>query len=285
MSEGFVYILSSPNSPHVKIGGTEHPPAVRLKGVNSDAAYQDHGPWIVSDFLHVTDWREVERLLHTLNVGQQVRDIAGTRELFSIGIATARAQLSDINPALIVRRLELDRLFQLKPLALYLERMFRSAGLAAWIHTQGTWTLRLFPSTSGDRYFTLNIGAHETAYCTLPRGDAALPIHGLVVDKLICDFPEVEDWLKRRDGGWEPAPYESAYDRAYSLWFSAKLEDAETLFVLPGVRRALVAYWSEALIQLHERDARSSYARFHDYNAVAALLAQIRDKPLYALRS
>lgn len=179
MSEGFVYILSSPNSPHVKIGGTEHPPAVRLKGVNSDAAYQDHGPWIVSDFLHVTDWREVERLLHTLNVGQQVRDIAGTRELFSIGIATARAQLADINPALIVRRLELDRLFQLKPLALYLERMFRSAGLAAWIHTQGTWTLRLFPSTSGGRYFTLNIGAHETAYCTLPRGDAALPIHGL----------------------------------------------------------------------------------------------------------
>ena len=53
------------------------------------------------------------------------------------------------------------------------------------------------------------------------------------------------------------------------------------LFALPGVRRALMAYWSEALIDLHERDAKSTYARFHDYNVVAALLSQIRNRPLY----
>ena len=119
------------------------------------------------------------------------------------------------------------------------------------------------------------------AYSTLPRGSLRLPVHGLVVDTLLCDFPDVQDWLRQRDGGWEPANYKSASSRALSLWYSATLEDAEMLFALPGVRRALMAYWSEALIDLHERDAKSTYARFHDYNVVAALLSQIRNRPLY----
>ena len=45
VSEGFVYILTSPNSPYIKIGGTEHPPAVRLRSINSGSAYEAHGPW------------------------------------------------------------------------------------------------------------------------------------------------------------------------------------------------------------------------------------------------
>ena len=173
---------------------------------------------------------------------------------------------------------EVDRLFQQRSLALYLEKLFRFAGLSSWLHTQGAWTLRLFPGTGGGRYFTLNIGGHEAAYSSLPRGSSHLPVHSLVVDKLLCDFPEVRDWLKHRDGGLEPASYKSG---ALSLWFSAPLEDAESLFALPGVRRALVAYWSEALIDLHERDAKSVYARYHDYNVVAALVSQIRNRPLY----
>lgn len=45
MSEGFVYILSSANSPFVKIGGTEFPPAIRLRAINTGSAYEEHGPW------------------------------------------------------------------------------------------------------------------------------------------------------------------------------------------------------------------------------------------------
>jgi hypothetical protein len=38
------------------------------------------------------------------------------------------------------------------------------------------------------------------------------------------------------------------------------------------MRRALVAYWSDALADLRERSAKSSYARYHSYDAVAELL-------------
>ena len=48
------------------------------------------------------------------------------------------------------------------------------------------------------------------------------------------------------------------------------------------MRRALVAYWVDALIDLQERGAMSGYARYHDYNAVAALVARLQSRPLYA---
>lgn len=44
MPEGFVYLLTSINSPHVKIGGTEHPPSVRIRDINSSPAYGALGP-------------------------------------------------------------------------------------------------------------------------------------------------------------------------------------------------------------------------------------------------
>lgn len=40
---------------------------------------------------------------------------------------------------------------------------------------------------------------------------------------------------------------------------------------LEGVRRALIAYWSEALIELKERNALSINAKHHNWNAVAEL--------------
>ena len=45
----------------------------------------------------------------------------------------------------------------------------------------------------------------------------------------------------------------------------------------PGVRRALIAYWSEALADLRERQANSVFARYHSYDAVAALLEYKRE--------
>ena len=64
MAQGFVYILVSPNSNFIKIGGTERPISERLRGINGTESYAGHGPWQLSDFLHVTDWRLVEGGLH-----------------------------------------------------------------------------------------------------------------------------------------------------------------------------------------------------------------------------
>jgi hypothetical protein len=54
--------------------------------------------------------------------------------------------------------------------------------------------------------------------------------------------------------------------------FREDFANAEKIFNLPGVRRALIAYWSEALADLRERQTSSVYARYHSYDAVSALL-------------
>jgi hypothetical protein len=64
MKRGLVYILTSPNSRFIKIGGTERPLAERLRGINESAIYGQYGPWELSDCLQVTDWMAVENHLH-----------------------------------------------------------------------------------------------------------------------------------------------------------------------------------------------------------------------------
>jgi len=84
-------------------------------------------------------------------------------------------------------------------------------------------------------------------------------------------------------GGTErDANYASA-ERAVIISFQEDFANAERLFDLPGVRRALIAYWSEALADLRERQANSVYARYHSYDAVSALLEykRARDKVSY----
>jgi hypothetical protein len=44
------------------------------------------------------------------------------------------------------------------------------------------------------------------------------------------------------------------------------------MFALPGVRRALIAYWAEALADLRQRKAKSVFARYHSYDAVSQLM-------------
>jgi hypothetical protein len=44
MAPGFVYVLISPNSNFVKIGGTERPISGRLRDINGTSQW-DHGPW------------------------------------------------------------------------------------------------------------------------------------------------------------------------------------------------------------------------------------------------
>ena len=271
MTKGFVYVLVSPNSNFIKIGGTERPISERLRGINGTKGYADHGPWQLSDFLHVTDWRLVEGMLHRHFKKRNVQDIAGTQELFRVPPHEAREKLRETDPELRFDHERTERLLIKNPdVRLYLYRLFQLSGLFGNLDIQGAWTLSSLPTTNGGRWFTLNIGTHEVAFSPL-REEKGKYWHYLVLDKLILDFPETVIWIGLREGGIEEAHYVSA-EHAVLIRFKEDFANAERIFRMPGVRRALVAYWSEALADLRERQKGSVYARFHSYDAVSELL-------------
>jgi hypothetical protein len=270
MAKGFVYILVSPNSSYIKIGGTERPIKERLRGINGTESYADHGPWQLSDFLHVTDWRLVEGGLHRYFQDENVREVPGTRELFSVPAYEARKRLRATDSTLRVDHERTEQLFANRDVQLYLYKLFQFSGLFGNLDIQEAWTLSLLPKTKGGRWFTLNIGPHEVAFSTRKPDDGKFA-HYLVLDRLILDFPETIIWIGLRSGEVEDAHYASA-ERAVVVNFREDFANAEKIFNLPGVRRALIAYWSEALADLRERQASSVYARYHSYDAVSALL-------------
>jgi hypothetical protein len=59
--------------------------------------------------------------------------------------------------------------------------------------------------------------------------------------------------------------------RAVVINFDEDFASAEKLYGLPGVRRAVIAYWAEALADLRQRNAKSVFARYHSYDAVSQL--------------
>jgi hypothetical protein len=268
--QGFVYILVSPNSSYIKIGGTERPISERLRGINGSESYADHGPWELSDFLHVTDWRLVEGGLHRHFGGKKVRDIAGTRELFSVPPHEARTRLRLTDRALRVGHEKTEQIFRNRDVPLYLFKLFQLSGLYGSLDVQGAWTLSLLPKTAGGRWFTLNIGTHEVAFSTFKPIDGKFE-HYLVLDRLILDYPETIIWIGKHDGEVQEAPYAAA-DRAILISFREDFANAERMFYLPGVRRALIAYWAEALADLRERNTKSVYSRYHSYDAVSELI-------------
>jgi T5orf172 domain-containing protein len=129
MRQGFVYVLVSPNSNYIKIGGTEKPISERLRGINGTVAYSDHGPWELSDFLHVTDWRLVEGEMHRHFQKHNVGDVVGTRELFSAPPHEARQKLRLTDVALRVDHEKTDDLFANRSVILFLFRLFQLSGL------------------------------------------------------------------------------------------------------------------------------------------------------------
>jgi hypothetical protein len=268
--QGFVYILVSPNSSHIKIGGTERPISERLRGINGTESYSDHGPWELSDFMHVTDWRLVESGMHRHFRERNVRDITGTRELFAVPPHEARTRLRLTEPILRVGHEKTDKIFNDRNVRLYLFRLFQLSGLYGSLDIQGAWSLSLLPKTNGGRWFTLNIGPHEVAFSTLRPIEGKYD-HYLILDRLILDYPETVIWIGKRNGEVEDATYISA-ERAVTISFSEDFASAERIFGLPGVRRALIAYWAEALADLRERGAKSVYARYHSYDAVSQLI-------------
>ncbi len=270
MAQGFVYILVSPNSSFIKIGGTERPIAERIRGINAAAGYSDLGPWQLSDFMHVTDWRLVENGLHRHFKGQTVLEVERTRELFRVPAHDARIKLRLTQNALRVGHDKTLQIFKNKDAGLFLFRLFQLSGLFGSIDLQGAWSLSLLPQTNGGRWFTLNIGSHEVAFSTKER-ENTIPTHFIVLDRLILEYPETIMWIGKRDGEVRDAVYRSA-ERAVVVSFRDDFAGAERFFALSGVRRAMIAYWSESLADLRQRNAKSTYARYHSYDAVSELL-------------
>jgi hypothetical protein len=129
MAQGFVYILVSPNGNYVKIGGTERPISERLRDINGSSPYSDHGPWELSDFLYVTDWRLVEGQMHDHFRLGAVRDITGTRELFSVPPHEARTRLRLTNSLLRIDHERTEQIFSNGEVKLFLFRLFELSGL------------------------------------------------------------------------------------------------------------------------------------------------------------
>jgi hypothetical protein len=165
-------------------------------------------------------------------------------------------------------------MFQDTEFSTFIMRLFAFTGLLNWIDIQGAWTFVLFPNTGGGRYFTINVGPHEVAFSTLPRGHAGKPMHGIVMDRLIYDFPQALQWAKGHNGRIVDDAYVSAMPRSVEFFFDASFEEAASFLRFDGVRRALIAYWAEALIGLKERGVSSVFARFHNWNAIAEIRAR-----------
>jgi hypothetical protein len=148
-----------------------------------------------------------------------------------------------------------EQIFSNRDVKLYLFRLFELSGLFGNVDIQGAWTVTLLPKTNGGRWFTLNIGSHEVAFSTKNAAEGKVQ-HFIVLDRLILEYPEIIIWIGKRDGSVEMAEYVAA-ERAVVVNFTESFANAERLFALPGVRRALIAYWAEALADLRQRKAKS----------------------------
>ena len=109
-------------------------------------------------------------------------------------------------------------MFQDEAFLSYIVQLFKFTGLVHWIEQQGIWTLALFPSTNGGRYFTLNIGSHEVAFSTLGKKDTSQS-NALVMDALILDFPNVKKWVKNHNGNIHKTQYTNTLSHSVSLSF------------------------------------------------------------------
>lgn len=272
--QGYVYILTSPNTDYIKIGGSDYPPAKRMKEINTTEPYKSLGPWGLYDFRQVLDWREFERHFHYMFRSKLVTTINGQKELFNIGPHNVSEQFSCMDENMLVGKPKIDRLFNDEPFCSYLVRLFTLSGLPYFLDDQGAWTLVLFPGTSGGRYFTLNIGAHEVAFSTLKK-DNIKSLHAIVLDDAVAERETVTTWIYEHEGDLSTAPYKNALPNSVLVSFVGDFMDAIEFLELGGVRRAVIAYWFDSLLRLKDQNAVSTYARFHNYNAVAEICKRI----------
>lgn len=271
---GHIYALSSPVCQYVKIGGTDYVPLKRIREINCSEPYKSLGPWSLHDFRQVADWRKVETSLHYTLRSKLVTSILGQKELFAISPVEASELFEQIDESLVLKKPRIDRMFQDQEFSGFLGTLFRFTGLLNWLDLQGAWTFTLFPTTSGGRYYTINIGTHEVAFASLANSDRP-SLHMLHMDRLIHDFRDVTTWVRRRHGGLVDDHYASALPRSTSVCFEGDFVDAREFLSLAGVRRAMIAYWAESLIQLQETGRSSVHAAHHNWNAVAEIKKRI----------
>lgn len=242
MSAGFVYALRSDTCPFVKIGRSNALPYRRIAELNRDVGYGQFAPWKIVTYLEVENCIEAETFLHRAVRASHVTDLKPCNELFDVPPAKALDLFNTLPSAQIrcydkVARMQTDA-----ALMDLLKEIFQNTGLNNFLEHQGVWTLSMFPSTSGGRYFTLNIDRHEVAFATLPRnGNPSL--FRFVLDPLICEYDGTLDWLSARNGGVFDEGYKSGLDGQCVVEFDGRLADAGDFQQLPGVRRALIAYW------------------------------------------
>lgn len=273
---GYVYILTSKNCDCIKIGGTDYPPMKRIKQINSTNPYKTHGVWHLQDFRHVSDWRSVEYHLHYKFRSFLNKTIPNQKELFAIPWQQAATELNNIDETLLIRKPKVDRMFMDLDFRNYLVNLFNWSGLLHWLDFQGAWSFVLFPNTNGGRYFTLSIGKHEVAYSTLPKKGGPIT-HMILLDELILDYTDtgMAEFLDMHNGGFFETPYTSAMERSVCAIFEGDFVVATKFLSFLGVRRALIAYWHEALFRMKDSQTASVYSRFHNYNAVAKLISEI----------
>ncbi len=271
---GHVYVLASPVCKYVKIGGTDYAPLKRIKEINSCEPYQSLGPWSLHDFRQVADWRKVEYAIQYAFRNKLVRSIAGQKELFAVSLVEASKQLDKIDDSLVLKKPKIDRMFQDQEFTVFLAQFFRFTGILNWLDLQGAWTFNLFPATNGGRYYTLNIGSHEVAFATA-HSNGGLPVQMIHMDRLVHDFKDISSWVRKRSGVFEDDNYATGLYRSTSVFFEGDFDVALEFLGLNGVRRAIIAYWTEALIKLQEKGSVSVFSRYHNWNAVAALKKRI----------
>lgn len=271
---GYVYVLVSPKTDCIKIGGTDYPPLKRIKEINATEPYKSLGPWTLADFRQVTNWRKVESSLHYTFKSKLNKKIDQQKELFRVAYQDVSNKLNQIDPAMLINKPKIDRMFQDEDFSNYLLNLFSFTGLMNWLDIQGAWTFNLFPSTGRGRYFTINIGRHEVAYSTLPWEDNVSD-HMIFMDDLIYDFKDVIRWVKNHEGVMKKDNYKSALPRSTSVNFLGSFDDTNEFLTLDGVRRALIAYWSDSLIRMKERNTQSMFAKSHNWNAVAEIRSRL----------
>jgi len=269
-TEGYVYILESPRTELIKIGGSDYPPSKRIKEINSTEPYKSIGPWSLVDFRQVKDWRKIEYSLHYTYRSKLDQTIEQQKELFLVSKQEVARRLDEIDPDEIVNKPKIDRMFQDTSFSSYIINLFKFTGLLNWLNIQGAWTFVLFPSTAGGRYFTINIGPHEVAFSSL--GSKSFPqLNMILVDRLILDYSEVINWIYDNHGSIKMDCYSRALPRSTSILFEGSFEKVNEFLKLDGVRRALIAYWNEALIKMNENSTTSTFAKYHNWNAVAQI--------------
>lgn len=273
---GYVYILESANTDCIKIGGTGVTPMIRVQEINATPPYKALGPWHLSDFRQVVDWRLVEHFLHETFTRQRVYDIQGQKELFRTTVKEASERLRMIDSSQLIGKQKVDRMFVDEPFRAYLLRLFLYTGLAQWMDYQGAWTLCLFPATERGRFFTINIASHEVAFSTLPHRNEA-QVNMLYMDESILSVDETVSWIDKHHGEIKPNCYDTALSHGVAVHLSGDFHVMSDFMAQQGVRRAVLAYWTEGLLTLKERNRMSSYARWHNYNAAATIGSMLRD--------